>query len=47
MPCLWKHCQDEMLYKKKYKKKTLGSFWLKVQDFNISHIFYKIQNLNK
>ena len=36
-----------MLDQKTLTKKLLNIFWFHVQDFNISEIFYKIQNLKK
>ena len=36
-----------MLQKKTFTKKAPNFFWILVQDFNISDIFYKIQNLKK
>ena len=44
MSCLWKQCQDESLHHKTFTKKALGCFWFPAGGFNISNIFYKIQN---
>ena len=47
MSCLWWQFQDEMFHKKTFTKKTPDIFCIQVQDFNISDIFYNIQNLKK
>ena len=39
--------RDYMLHKKTFTKKAPNFFCIQVQDFNISHIFDKIQNLKK
>ena len=42
--CLWLQFQYEMSHKKTFTKKATVFFGFQVWDFNISNIFYKIQN---
>ena len=47
VPCLWLEFQDKMWHKKTFTKTAHNIFCIHVQDFNMSDIFYKIQNLKK